>query len=377
MNIRFGPDMTLTSVEVITPQLETIHRFALAAGDEIDVDVPSAESFIRLRLPSGRSVILRHSGNLTYFITRRSFSRDIKDARQLAAGATVGDLRQYNQTRSMEVSDAPTFRSMAAPVLHEQVDADLPTSALPGGFTVTWKPAVGGTVANQGEEILFAPSTRMDPYELLIKGPRNFRVRMPGNIESAFIRSDLVGGEQYVVSVRVATSSPDADTVGSYLAQSDYFSAETMTEWAKQAEHMLQMKGSDPYAATVAAYLLLRLERFDLLHDWPRNLANLFPSLPDGCIIWAAQCALERKDRAESLDYIAQGMQRGLPVYTEGLHRLSRILRLLGDDGRKYLQEMGDTTQGVVWNSPFTTLTDGFGKASGAVSIDIAYASKL
>jgi hypothetical protein len=140
---------------------------------------------------------------------------------------------------------------------------------------------------------------------------------------------------------------------------------------------MLQMKGSDPYAATVAAYLLLRLERFDLLHDWPRNLANLFPSLPDGCIIWAAQCALERKDRAESLDYIAQGMQRGLPVYTEGLHRLSRILRLLGDDGRKYLQEMGDTTQGVVWNSPFTTLTDGFGKASGAVSIDIAYASKL
>ena len=56
MNIRFGPDMSMTSVEVITPELETIQQFALSAGDELEVEVPSRDSFIRLAGQTGRNM---------------------------------------------------------------------------------------------------------------------------------------------------------------------------------------------------------------------------------------------------------------------------------------------------------------------------------
>ena len=226
---------------------------------------------------------------------------------------------------------------------------------------------------------MFAPKYRLEPYELRIKGRKNYLIRLPGNIEYAFVRSDLVGEHHYVISVRIATSSADADVVGGYLAQCDYYSAHTMTTWAKEAEHMLQMKMSDPYAATIAAYLLLRLERFDLMRNWPRNLADLFTDIPDGCIIWATQCALTNRDRSEVLKYVDQAMERGLPIYTEGLNWLLRILRQLGDDGRKYLDALGENMQGVVMSSPFLALEGTYKHKirTTSASLDVAYATKL
>jgi hypothetical protein len=52
---------------------------------------------------------------------------------------------------------------------------------------------------------------------------------------------------------------------------------------------LLQDKIEDPYAAVVGAYLLLRLKRFSQMHDWGQHLADWFPFLPDGCVLWASQ----------------------------------------------------------------------------------------
>lgn len=373
MNIRFGPDMAMTSIEVMTPELETIYQKALSAGEEVNVEVPTPDAFVRLRLPSGQSVVLRHREDQSYLVTRSSLRRDSKRSR--SRGRKLDDVRNYNRFRSVEVSDAPSFRSTSK--FYESSDSILTDAVLPGGFEVHWDSPVSGSPSDDGEEITFAPEFRLDPYELKIEGPRAYTIKVPGSVESAYVRSDMFGDEQYLVSVRIATASSEADVVGGYLAQSDYSSAKHLAGWARRAEQMLRFKMSDPYAATVSAYLLLRLERYDLMHDWPRNLANYFDNLPDGNIIWAARCALGTRDRAQALEYIERGMERGLPVFTEGLDWLSKVLRRLGDDGTQHLKELGKTTTGVIWNSPFTALAEGYDRDERNVSLDVAYATKI
>src|SRR5947208_2505028 len=70
MKIKFASDMPMATVEVLTPDLETVQQVALEAGREANVPVPSEASFIRVHLPSGRSVTFRHPGNLDYVVTR-------------------------------------------------------------------------------------------------------------------------------------------------------------------------------------------------------------------------------------------------------------------------------------------------------------------
>ena len=36
--------------------------------------------------------------------------------------------------------------------------------------------------------------------------------------------------------------------------------------------------------------LLLKGNQFDRMHDWARNLANWFPTIPDGVVLWTEQC---------------------------------------------------------------------------------------
>jgi len=61
-------------------------------------------------------------------------------------------------------------------------------------------------------------------------------------------------------------------------------------------EVALREKAQSPVAAAIGAALLLRASNLDRLHDWPKNLANRFPWLPDGPILWAE--TLIRRDEA-------------------------------------------------------------------------------
>jgi hypothetical protein len=186
-------------------------------------------------------------------------------------------------------------------------------------------------------------------------------------------------------SIRVATiaSTADpstADTIMSYLQRGDLYSAEAMTQWVDEAQVLLFEKMRDPYAAAVGAYLLLRLKRFNEMREWARNLANRFPFLPDGCIIWAWQLIHQQPSNTEEIrKYLHMAVDRGLPVYSEGLRLLTDGLRLLGSDGETALQGLLNSVGVILWTSPLTAslfAEPGMPSATRSSLLDIAFASE-
>jgi hypothetical protein len=110
----------------------------------------------------------------------------------------------------------------------------------------------------------------------------------------------------------------------------------------------------DPFAAALGAYLLLRLRRFDLMRAWARNLANGWPTLADGSVIWAWQQIHQRGSEPEIRDYLMRAANAGLPVFTEGLKLLNDGLRLLGSWGSEVQRKLNTAAGIVLWDSPFT-----------------------
>lgn len=92
----------------------------------------------------------------------------------------------------------------------------------------------------------------------------------------------------------------------------------------------------------------------EVMRDWARNLANRFPKIPDGCIIWASQGMYQRQDREEAWTYFGKAINRGMPIYTEGLRLLTKNLRGIGEQGHEALRQLDNETGHVIWTSPFT-----------------------
>jgi hypothetical protein len=97
-------------------------------------------------------------------------------------------------------------------------------------------------------------------------------------------------------------------------------------------EERLRDKIDSPLAAVVAGTVLLRLRRHDLLHGWLRNLANWFPDIPDGPVLWAEQM-LQTDGRAIEnrtlLEFVLQLRTRGLPYTSEALGYADQQVRRL------------------------------------------------
>jgi hypothetical protein len=74
-------------------------------------------------------------------------------------------------------------------------------------------------------------------------------------------------------------------------------------------EDALDDKDASPLGAAVAAALLLRAGALERLHEWPRNLANRFPWLADGPILWA-ETLLRREELEASQRRRTPGSQR-------------------------------------------------------------------
>jgi hypothetical protein len=88
---------------------------------------------------------------------------------------------------------------------------------------------------------------------------------------------------------------------------------------ADELEDVLLNKVESPLAATVAGTILLRGRRWDKLHSWLRNLANLAPEIPDGAVLWSEQC-LRQPDsqyRNEAIDYFLRLKSSSLPFLAE------------------------------------------------------------
>ena len=224
----------------------------------------------------------------------------------------------------------------------------------PGGDAVS-----GDSVSRSREARWNVQSLPIDPpYHLRIEQPSGavLVVQVPGNVRTVWARADVPREQSAVsLSVRIQTQSDGADAIAGYLNRGDMYSAEAMAEWCDEALDMLESKVGDPYAAAAGAYLLLKLRRFAQMKDWARNLANLFPQLPDGCVVWAAQLMQQpSSDPAEIEKYLLQAVERGLPVYSEGLRLLTDGLRLMGDQGAAAREKVRASAGVVVWDSPVT-----------------------
>ncbi|MDQ2996976.1 MAG: hypothetical protein M3R61_07980 [Chloroflexota bacterium] len=94
-----------------------------------------------------------------------------------------------------------------------------------------------------------------------------------------------------------------------------------------RAENFLYAKQSQPLYAIIAAYALLKVGSANRL-NWIANLADWFPLLTDGAIIYGWY--LIRNGEAEQARrYFRQALEHGLPMYTEGIRLLRDGLRFV------------------------------------------------
>jgi hypothetical protein len=360
--VHFAPDMPQATVEVVAPDLETVGRLWLGPGITRDIDVPSEGSFLRVHLASGQVITLKEPGSLDRKIDLASLESHLKPraATSFAApAATKNILGTKRKVRSAH--KAPTL--------------------LQGDLTATLSSANGvlqpPNVSIPGRELVFAAPPAWSAYVLSIEGSGvHLRVRIPGFFQDLIVRIDGFERGRLTVVVRVRTVNSVADTISGYMTRGDLYSAAAMTDWTDKAEDLLEDKTSDPFGAAVGAYLLLRLQRFDLLRTWARNLAEWFPHLADGNVAWAWQQILTHGDEAEIRRYFNLALAAGLPVFTEGLRLLRDGLRLLGSEGQKLGEQLNSNTGAVLWNSPFTATTSRAGsEPSTALDFDIDYES--
>ena len=104
-------------------------------------------------------------------------------------------------------------------------------------------------------------------------------------------------------------------------------------ESAKNLEAVLSEKTKSPLSAAIATLLLVKSRHWERLHDWPRNLANWFPQLSDGCVLWAEQLLVSGGDSAEALRYLLMLKDRRLPV-------LSPVLAMAYSRLREFQEEL-------------------------------------
>ena len=139
-------------------------------------------------------------------------------------------------------------------------------------------------------------------------------------------------GERRHLRVDARTTDPAIESLRGYIARGNVDLARGLAPNVL-AERSLNAKIAAPRIAALGAYFLLRVGDFDRLHDWPDNLSNWQPWLPDGPVISAWQ-RLRSPD--PDLDVVRrlllEAESRGMPIYTEGVRLLKDGLELFARD---------------------------------------------
>lgn len=117
----------------------------------------------------------------------------------------------------------------------------------------------------------------------------------------------------------------EAATLWNHFRGSDILKEGKPAEFAL-LEEVLSGKRDSPLAATVAALLLLRAWRPDLLHDWLKNLTDWFPDRPDGWVIRVEQLLRTKQEEGleEAITAFLELARLPLPFTSEGLGHASR-----------------------------------------------------
>lgn len=173
----------------------------------------------------------------------------------------------------------------------------------------------------------------------------------PGYNIKCLIR--LATGPEKVVhplDITVATGNTTTETLLSLITSGRIDSARSFCN-SELAEELLYGKTDDPSAAAIGAYYLLKIGELKRLHNWSRNLANWITWLPDGSIIHAWQLIQQGNDSPAVIDQIRtrllEAVDRGVPVYTEGLRLLYEGLTMLWFSFNKEDNQVSSTMRRV------------------------------
>jgi hypothetical protein len=207
--------------------------------------------------------------------------------------------------------------------------------------------------------------------------PRKTVSLPPGNRLKVLIRPVLNREERKVSTLDIMVSSNNwkAEALLSLLKTGAIHDAETLMSHRQAseliAEELLLEKRFDHAAAAIGGYYLLRANCFKRLHNWPKNLADWFPEMPDGAVIYATQLINNQKPRKakieESREYFVKAIGRGLPVYTEGFRLLLDGVTQLYYHSKKqdialgsFLRDLKYYQKRIDWNQNITTLNELF-----------------
>jgi hypothetical protein len=138
---------------------------------------------------------------------------------------------------------------------------------------------------------------------------------------------------------------------------------------ANLAEEMLYQKVSYPFPATIGGYILVlgrNIKQYrsesNNWKSWVSNLDNWFDWLPDGAILHATMCLMDRNpDLDLARDALQRSMQRGLPIFTFGLKYLMDGLRYFVGHNEDWAQQCLQTLQPIAMRTdpgiPFLSVT--------------------
>ncbi len=374
LSVQFDSNMPGSNVEVLGADQSVRGRTWIEPGGAQEFERPPGKSFLRFHLPSGRVVTLPAGSERTRIVTLADVQEQRPSDDRPPEQPSRQELRKYLAQPNIADSSRMMATSALTPrvSLGDQAEAWLATRL--GGSPIS------GSVMANGREVAFKCSGYEEPLEFVAATPEGeLHVQIPGSAMSVWARADRVEPGLLHFAVRIATRDPNADALTEYMARGDMRSAETMASWVDSAQGMLFEKTENPYAAAAGAYLLLRLQRFDEMHDWAKNLAERFPWLPDGAIIWARQLILQAgaSRAAEIRTFLAEAVTRGLPIFREGLALLVESLALLGPDGSVLAQTVNSQLGRGILDSPFTAgLIAPSGPSAQRVQFDIGIASR-
>lgn len=164
--------------------------------------------------------------------------------------------------------------------------------------------------------------------QLCSKGKIPINLALPLAPHTASERCRLTVSSNASLSARVELASVEAQTVAAYLEQGQMKAAARLIT---NAEELLNSKMSDPLAAALGGYAILRAGQLERLHDWPLNLSRSFEWLPDGAVI-AGEQALRADDPKTAREQFTLAAQRGLPLFSDGFSILLSRLHSLSSE---------------------------------------------
>lgn len=176
------------------------------------------------------------------------------------------------------------------------------------------------------------------PHLLQIGGSETYWrfVALPGGGPCRVLLTPNDSKDPLVDPLKVVVTScrSDAETLLEFLARDAIRAATTMANSTEIAFAFFEEKLNDPISAVAGAYYLLRIEAWDRVPlNWWKNLSGNFEWIPDTAILHCIRLLRaglgEKKTRIEALNLFKACLDRGWPVYEEGLQLLQEAGSLL------------------------------------------------